>query len=95
MAVDALEEGKDIGHEGRLVFAMVGRYFLDGDGYHGPCGRMIRAGGTGERGRDRQGGRRCMRNRPLIATVSSIRFSGCFYSRPRIFRLLCAGRPIC
>jgi DNA primase large subunit len=29
--LDALEEGKDIGHYGRLVFAMVGRHFLSGD----------------------------------------------------------------
>jgi len=27
--MDALEQGKDIGHYGRLVFAMVGRHFLD------------------------------------------------------------------
>src|SRR5215211_4677464 len=27
--LDALDEGKDIGHYGRLVFAMVGRHFLD------------------------------------------------------------------
>jgi hypothetical protein len=26
--LDALDEGKDIGHYGRLVFAMVGRHFL-------------------------------------------------------------------
>jgi hypothetical protein len=26
--LDALEEGKDIGHYGRLVFAMIGRHFL-------------------------------------------------------------------
>ena len=29
--MDALEEGKDIGHYGRLVFAMIGRHFLDGE----------------------------------------------------------------
>lgn len=29
--LDALDEGKDIGHYGRLVFAMVGRHFLDED----------------------------------------------------------------
>jgi hypothetical protein len=29
--VDALEEGKDIGHYGRLVFAMVARHFLSGE----------------------------------------------------------------
>ena len=27
--LDALEQGKDIGHYGRLVFAMVGRHFLN------------------------------------------------------------------
>jgi hypothetical protein len=27
--LDALEAGKDIGHYGRLVFAMVARHFLD------------------------------------------------------------------
>jgi hypothetical protein len=27
--LDALADGKDIGHYGRLVFAMVGQYFLD------------------------------------------------------------------
>ena len=27
--IDALESGKDIGHYGRLVFAMVGRHFID------------------------------------------------------------------
>src|SRR5436853_7449763 len=27
--LDSLEEGKDIGHYGRLVFAMVARHFLD------------------------------------------------------------------
>jgi len=27
--LDALEQGKDIGHYGRLVFAMVGHHFLD------------------------------------------------------------------
>src|SRR5215210_6772291 len=27
--LDALEKGKDIGHYGRLVFAMVGRHFID------------------------------------------------------------------
>ena len=29
--LDALDEGKDIGHYGRLVFAMVGRHFLSED----------------------------------------------------------------
>jgi hypothetical protein len=29
--LDALEQGKDIGHYGRLVFAMVGRHFMDED----------------------------------------------------------------
>jgi hypothetical protein len=29
--LDALAAGKDIGHYGRLVFAMVGQYFLDDD----------------------------------------------------------------
>ena len=29
--IDSLEQGKDIGHYGRLVFAMIGRYFLDED----------------------------------------------------------------
>src|SRR5918911_4838407 len=29
--LDALDEGKDIGHYGKLVFAMVGRHFLDED----------------------------------------------------------------
>ena len=29
--LDALDEGKDIGHYGRLVFAMVGRHFMDED----------------------------------------------------------------
>lgn len=29
--LDALEKGKDIGHYGRLVFAMVGRHFLKED----------------------------------------------------------------
>lgn len=28
---DALEEGQDIGHYGRLVYAIVGRHFLDED----------------------------------------------------------------
>ena len=27
--LDSLEHGKDIGHYGRLVFAMVGRHFMD------------------------------------------------------------------
>lgn len=29
--LDSLAKGKDIGHYGRLVFAMVGRHFLDED----------------------------------------------------------------
>jgi hypothetical protein len=29
--LDALEQGQDIGHYGRLVFAMVARHFMDGD----------------------------------------------------------------
>jgi hypothetical protein len=29
--MDALNQGKDVGHYGRLVFAMVGRFFLDED----------------------------------------------------------------
>jgi hypothetical protein len=29
--MDALEQGQDIGHYGRLVFAMVGHHFLDDD----------------------------------------------------------------
>ena len=29
--LDALDEGKDIGHYGRLVFAMVARHFMDED----------------------------------------------------------------
>ena len=29
--LDSLEAGKDIGHYGRLVFAMVGRHFLEED----------------------------------------------------------------
>src|SRR5215831_13817226 len=29
--MDALNHGKDVGHYGRLVFAMVGRFFLDED----------------------------------------------------------------
>ena len=29
--LDALEKGKDIGHYGRLVFAMVARHFMDED----------------------------------------------------------------
>jgi hypothetical protein len=29
--LDALDRGEDIGHYGRLVFAMVGRHFLDND----------------------------------------------------------------
>ena len=29
--LDALEEGKDVGHYGRLVFAMVARHFMDDD----------------------------------------------------------------
>jgi DNA primase large subunit len=29
--LDALDEGKDIGHYGRLVFAMIGRHFVDND----------------------------------------------------------------
>lgn len=29
--LDALEQGKDIGHYGRLTFAMVARHFLDED----------------------------------------------------------------
>ena len=29
--LDALDEGQDIGHYGRLVFAMVGRHFVDND----------------------------------------------------------------
>ena len=29
--LDALEKGTDVGHYGRLVFAMVGRHFLDED----------------------------------------------------------------
>jgi len=29
--LDALERGEDIGHYGRLVFAMVARHFVDGD----------------------------------------------------------------
>jgi hypothetical protein len=27
--LDALDDGKDVGHYGRLVFAMVGRHFMD------------------------------------------------------------------
>src|SRR5687768_15138051 len=29
--MDALSKGEDIGHYGRLVFAMVGRHFMDDD----------------------------------------------------------------
>ena len=29
--MDSLEKGKDIGHYGRLVFAMIGRHFLEED----------------------------------------------------------------
>jgi hypothetical protein len=29
--LDALEDGKDVGHYGRLVFAMVARHFMDED----------------------------------------------------------------
>ena len=29
--LDALENGEDIGHYGRLVFAMIGRHFVDND----------------------------------------------------------------
>jgi hypothetical protein len=29
--MDALNQGQDVGHYGRLVFAMVGRFFLDED----------------------------------------------------------------
>lgn len=29
--LDSLEQGKDIGHYGRLVFVMIGRHFLDED----------------------------------------------------------------
>jgi len=29
--IEAQEQGKDIGHYGRLTFAMVGRYFMDKD----------------------------------------------------------------
>src|SRR5690348_5942990 len=29
--LDALDQGQDIGHYGRLVFAMVGHHFLDDD----------------------------------------------------------------
>jgi hypothetical protein len=29
--LDALENGEDIGHYGRLEFAMIGRHFLSGD----------------------------------------------------------------
>jgi DNA primase large subunit len=29
--LDALDEGKDIGHYGRLVFAMIGRHFVSTD----------------------------------------------------------------
>jgi len=29
--LDALDEGKDIGHYGRLVFAMIGRHFVSSD----------------------------------------------------------------
>ena len=29
--LDALDQGQDIGHYGRLVFAMVGRHFMDHD----------------------------------------------------------------
>ena len=29
--LDALDEGKDIGHYGRLVFAIVARHFMDAD----------------------------------------------------------------
>ena len=29
--LDALDEGKDIGHYGRLVFAMIARHFMDED----------------------------------------------------------------
>jgi len=29
--LDALDEGKDIGHYGRLVFAMIGRHFVSND----------------------------------------------------------------
>ena len=29
--LDALEDGKDVGHYGRLVFAMIGRHFVDND----------------------------------------------------------------
>src|SRR5690242_11228286 len=29
--IDAMEDGKDVGHYGRLVFTMVGRHFMDED----------------------------------------------------------------
>ena len=29
--IDALDEGKDIGHYGRLTFAMIARHFMDDD----------------------------------------------------------------
>ncbi len=29
--IDSLEQGKDIGHYGRLVFAMVARHFLSSE----------------------------------------------------------------
>lgn len=35
--LDALDDGKDIGHFGRLVFAMVAQYFMDED----ECARWL------------------------------------------------------
>ena len=29
--LDALDNGEDIGHYGRLLFAMIGRHFVDND----------------------------------------------------------------
>jgi hypothetical protein len=37
--LNALEEGKDIGHYGRLVFAMVGHHFMDTDELVGWLGK--------------------------------------------------------
>src|ERR687894_147180 len=39
--LDALENGEDIGHYGRLVFAMIGRHFVDNDADEGKIKALV------------------------------------------------------
>jgi len=52
--LDALEKGRDVGHYGRLVFAMVGRHFMDEDALVGLLARQPDQGDESARSLVRQ-----------------------------------------